>query len=310
MASPLSEGLFHKAIGQSAACLTPPGADAAGLQRGENLVNTALAGSTANNLSASDLRNIDNQTLLNAVDESGWAAQSRIVVDGWVLPEPPGETFKAGRQAKVPVLLGSTANEGHLLFPLNEKLSRADFDLYLNNTFGDLSRQVAAAYAAELAVSPGFAQREIGTDLFMAYGMRDWAAHMQRQDMPTFLYFMEHVPPAFQIYLANEPNLNLPEGPRSAGAYHSGDLVYVFDNLDRFAVDWTEEDRNIAKAMSGYWTQFAKTGNPNRSDLPRWPQYQSSQHQTLRLDALIEPMPGARRQKLDLMQQRFSAISE
>jgi para-nitrobenzyl esterase len=84
----------------------------------------------------------------------------------------------------------------------------------------------------------------------------------------------------------------------------------VFDNLDRFAVDWTEEDRNIAKAMSGYWTQFAKTGNPNRSDLPRWPQYQSSQHQTLRLDALIEPMPGARRQKLDLMQQRFSAISE
>ena len=310
MASPLSEGLFHKAIGQSAACLMPPGADAAGLQRGENLVNTALAGHTAHNLSASDLRNIDNQTLLKAVDESGWAAQSRIVVDGWVLPEPPGEIFKAGRQAKVPVLLGSTANEGHLLFPLNEKLSRADFDLYLNNTFGDLSRQVAAAYAAELAVSPGFAQREIGTDLFMAYGMRDWAAHMQQQDMLTFLYFMEHVPPAFQIYLANEPNLNLPEGPRSAGAYHSGDLVYVFDNLDRFAVEWSEEDRNIAKAMSGYWTQFAKTGNPNRSDLPRWPQYQSSQHQTLRLDALIEPMPGARRKKLDLMQQRFSAISE
>ena len=62
--------------------------------------------------------------------------------------------------------------------------------------------------------------------------------------------------------------MNLADGPRSAGAYHSGDLVYVFNNLERFAVDWTAEDRKIADAMSGYWTEFAKTGNPNRSGLP------------------------------------------
>ena len=68
------------------------------------------------------------------------------------------------------------------------------------------------------------------------------------------------MPPAFQIYLADEPALDLPDGPRSAGAYHSGDLVYVFNNLDRFAVDWTAEDRKIADAMTGYWTEFAKTG--------------------------------------------------
>lgn len=310
MASPLSQGLFHKAIGQSAACLYPPGQDANGEMRGSALINEVFAGQAADTLSANDLRKVDNQTLLNAVDESGWANQSRIVIDGWVLPEPPAQTFNAGRQAKVPVLLGSTANEGHLLFPLNEQLSRADFDAYVSKTFGALSDQITAAYADDLSVSPGLAQREIATDLFMAYGMRDWAGHMRRQDVPTYLYFMEHVPPAFQMYLADEPTLNLADGPRSAGAYHSGDLVYVFNNLERFAVNWTDEDRKIADAMSGYWTEFAKTGNPNRSGLPAWPQYNAQQHQTLRIGTPMEPILGARRHKLDLIQQRFAAQSE
>lgn len=310
MASPLSQGLFHKAIGQSAACLNPPGRDANGERRGRALVDAVFAEQATDTLSAEDLRKIDNQTLLDAVDASGWASQSRIVIDGWVLPESPAQTFSAGRQANVPVLLGSTANEGHLLFPLNEQLSRADFDAYVSNTFGELGNQVTAAYADELATSPGLAQREIATDLFMAYGMRDWAGYMRRQNVSTYLYMMEHVPPAFQIYLADEPTLNLPEGPRSAGAYHSGDLVYVFNNLDRFAVDWTAEDRKIADAMTGYWTEFAKTGNPNRADLPTWPLYDLQQHQTLRIGTPMEPILGARRQKLDLMQRRFATKPE
>ena len=256
------------------------------------------------------MRQIDNQSLLDAVEKSGWAAQSRIVVDGWVLPEPADSIFSAGRQHKIPVLLGSTANEGHLLFPLNEDLSQSGFDAYLSKTFGSLSPALTKAYANELKVSPGFAQREIATDLFMAFGMRSWAGHMQQAQTQTYLYFMEYVPPAFQIYLVNEPDLQLPDGPRSAGAYHSGDLVYVFNNLDRFAVAWSEDDRAMARAMSGYWTQFAKTGDPNRPDLPFWPSYTSDRHQTLRLDKKIETISGARRNKLDLMQQRFAVNTQ
>ena len=310
MASPLSEGLFHKAIGQSAACLYPPGADTDGQARGQGLAKAAvkISGiSSKESITADTLRNIDNRSLLKAVDASGWAAQSRIVVDGWILPKPATDIFNAGRQAKVPVLLGSAANEGHLLFPLNKDLSSADLDAYLTKTFGSLSAEVANAYAQELQISPGLAQREISTDLFMAYGMRDWAGHMHRARVETYLYFMEHVPPAFQIYLASEPNLDLPEGPRSVGAYHSGDLVYVFNNLDLFAIEWSDEDRAMAHAMSGYWTQFAKTGNPNRADLPNWSSYTAAEHQTQRLGTSIETIPGARRQKLDLMQRRFSA---
>ena len=62
--------------------------------------------------------------------------------------------------------------------------------------------------------------------------------------------------------------------------------------------------------MSGYWTQFAKTGNPNRADLPNWPSYTTAQHEALQLDRRIEVITGARREKIDLMQQRFAAHTQ
>ena len=61
---------------------------------------------------------------------------------------------------------------------------------------------------------------------------------------------------AFQIYLADSPELNLPEGPRSAGAYHSGDLAFVFNNVGNFGLDWEAKDYELAKSISKYWTNL------------------------------------------------------
>ena len=196
-----------------------------------------------------------------------------------------------------------------MLFPLNEQLSRADFDAYVSKTFGALSDQITAAYADDLSVSPGLAQREIATDLFMAYGMRDWAGHMRRQDVPTYLYFMEHVPPAFQMYLADEPTLNLADGPRSAGAYHSGDLAYVFNNLERFAVNWTDEDRNYGRDER-VLDRVRQNRQSKSFRFTRVATIRCTTTQTLRIGTPMEPILGARRHKLDLMQQRFAAQSE
>ena len=60
------------------------------------------------------------------------------------------EVFEAREQSKVPVLLGSLANEGLFLFPHNENLSAEEFDDYLRTTFGDGAGRVKLAYAAEL----------------------------------------------------------------------------------------------------------------------------------------------------------------
>ena len=62
------------------------------------------------------------------------------------------------------------------------------------------------------------------------------------------------------------------EMAESMGAYHGAELPYVFDTHD----DWlptSQIDRRLTKTMKNYWTNFAKTANPNGLYLPNWPRF-------------------------------------
>jgi len=107
----------------------------------------------------------------------------------------------------------------------------------------------------------------------MAYGMRRWASYQADSGLDTFFYFMDHVPPAFHIYMPDQPFLELENGPRGGGAYHSGDLAYVFGTLDKVGYDWNDADRRVSEQLVHHWTQFAKTGNPNAMGTSEWPAF-------------------------------------
>ncbi|XOV88125.1 MAG: carboxylesterase/lipase family protein [Pseudomonadota bacterium] len=295
MASKLARGLFHRAIGQSASCVgAAPGRDADGRERGARLAEA---------LAASDLKTLrskDPAEVLEASTTSGWANASRIVIDGWVLTEPQVDTFRRQEQAQVPLLAGSLSDEGVMLFPRNDALTDAELDTYLVRTVGDHAAALKAVYAADHS-SPGAIQHAIATDLFMAFGMRRWAEYSADAGNPTWLYFMDHVPPAFHLYMPEDPVLMLPDGPRSVGAYHSGDLAFVFGNTRRVGVGWTEQDHTLADMMVRYWTNFARSGNPNGEGLPAWPAFTSEQLETFRLNVEPAATRGVRRQALDIM---------
>jgi len=303
MVSPLARGLFHKAIGQSAACVNPQSpSDANGFERGLQLTNTLGSGS---DLSA--MRAAAPEAVLEAANLSGWATQSRIVVDGWVLPQTPDQLFAESRQAKVPLLLGSLANEGHLLFPLNEDLTQDQLEADVAKLAGSqLGTDLIDLYRSQLNVSPGLAQREIRTDLFMAYGMRRWARYQARAAQPTYLYFLDHDTPAFRLYWPEQPDLKLTSGPRSVGAYHSGDLAYVFGNTRKVGMGWQDVDHALSSTMVEYWTNFAKYGDPNSAGLPRWALYDEANHSTMLLGSEPQTVAGIRRAKLDLWDVRFT----
>ncbi len=78
-------------------------------------------------------------------------------------------------------------------------------------------------------------------------------------------------------------------GERLWGAYHSGDLAYVFDNLDLVGLDWDTADYALADTVADYWVNLAATGNPNGPGLPPWPTYDPAADVVQILDAEVRP---------------------
>jgi para-nitrobenzyl esterase len=71
------------------------------------------------------------------------------------------------------------------------------------------------------------------------------------------------------------------------------ELRYAFDHLDQEPWAWTPDDRRLADAMARYWTNFAKTGDPNGDGVPRWPQLApgADQVQVLATEIRSAPIP-------------------
>ena len=143
--------------------------DLNGYERGAALVRAAgLAADAA--VTAADLRALEPKTLLEAARSSGWHNRSRVTIDGFMVPKPPLEVFAEGEHNQVPLLVGSMANEGHLLFPINDALTPSSLDKWLRKRFGPQADELRKLYADELEQSAGLAQREILIDQFMAWG--------------------------------------------------------------------------------------------------------------------------------------------
>ena len=100
------------------------------------------------------------------------------------------------------------------------------------------------------------------------------------------------------------PNANL-------GAFHSAEVDYLFGAPtpppgvpDRYE----DADHALARAMSGAWVQFARSGDPNAANLPRWPRYEKSTDQHMDFGAEIRAASGLYAQSLDVFDRTFAKM--
>lgn len=302
VASPLAAGLFHRAIGQSAGCFTPLETREQAEKRSELLAGElGVAADARGEDAVARLRAAAAEDVLAAAESSGWSAGSKTVVDGWYLPDQPAAIYARGEHHRVPMMVGFMGDESSALFAPGPPLERGELEQQLAKEYGEAAEDLLAAYAAEAEQAPGTVPTLIRSDTIFAWGSRTWVRHASAAGGDAYLYFISHAPPVFRLYLPDRPDLGGEGGPRRLGAYHSGDLAYVFGNTDLVGIHWDDRDHEIAGLLSSYWTNFASNGDPNGEGLPVWPRYEQDSDQALVVDAEVRVQSGLLEHKLDAL---------
>ena len=270
--SPLSKGLFHKAISQSGSAipnisipLKTNDSDISAENFGIKAANYFLGKNGSidefRKLPASKIVEIDDPMLDNAI----MANISGQIVDGYVFPENSLKAFKSGNNHKVPYLLGFNANEGTSLLPLI-------IDKQMFSYFGDFWPVAIWSFIDPAAALMAFTDPsklspppneflnliDVNADAYqtaidlwgeMFFGAPAFHAalnHSKRAD--TYMYYFD-------------VDLNVPSD--YLGATHALELGYLFNEGGLFGIEKTitDSDRKIARKMREDWIEFAKTGS-------------------------------------------------
>lgn len=291
MASPMAQGLFQKAIGESGAALGRGPLPYETLAERE--VKDAQWVSGLQVTSLAQLRALPTQTILDAAKKPG--AGFPPDVDGKVLTEPVPDTYAAGKQAHVPLLAGWNADEGS--FFAMRGMTAEQWKAMAENLFKDRAAEFLKLYPGDTDAEALRSAIDYGSDAFIAFGTWSWLeAHRKTGDSPVYRYHFE---------LAATPSKYHP----GTFAFHSDDIEYVFGTLDtRPGWNIRPEDRKLSDEMMTYWTNFAKTGNPNGSGVPEWPRYSADGDPLIHLDATITSGPDKLRSRYLFLQQGMPAF--
>lgn len=127
------------------------------------------------------------------------------------------------------------------------------------------------------------------SDSFLAFETWRWInAQAQTGDVPVYRYHFELPPPPSKTH------------PGSY-VFHGDDVNYVFGTLDtRPGTVWRPEDRELSNEIMDYWTNFARSGNPNGVGLPDWPRFDQA-HEVLHLDHPVTAAPDTTQERYEFL---------
>ncbi|MCL6683177.1 carboxylesterase/lipase family protein [Sphingomonas alba] len=283
MQSPPAQGLFHKAIAQSAYMITMPDLkrDTFGQPSGESVGTYVQQHLGASGIAA--MRAMEPKALLEAaakLNYSPWAS-----VDGKILPDQTVNTFDQKKQSRIPMLAGFNQGEIRSLTILlpTAPATAADYEKEIRARYGDLADAFLKLYPAT-----DYRESMLAATRDSLYGwtaerlVRDQAALGQR----AYLYLFDHGYPAM-----DKAGLH---------AFHASELPYMFGTFDKLGPNWpkipaTATEQSMSEAMLDYWASFAATGKPTAKNQPAWPAYgatRSFMHFASTPQPASELMPG------------------
>jgi para-nitrobenzyl esterase len=184
------------------------------------------------------------------------------------------------------LLVGWNADEGSY-FAAHIKLDSPSYVERIRTQFKDQAERVLQFYPPGSTVEEQRASfAALVGDQIIAFGGWAWSKRTAMSGKsPVFRYYFTRRPPG-----APELSINPIAAP---GVYHFAEIYYVFNNLNVMKDwPWSPEDRRLADAVSSYWTNFAKTGDPNGLGLPHWETFKPGREgQVIQLGETIKMQP-------------------
>ncbi len=284
IATPLTEGLFHKAIMQSGGCDS-----SRSLEAGYKSAREAASKLGCDPDDLDCLRDLPAEKVLFEGTKRMTEQDAKPHHDGYLLTDTPINMIRSGNYNHVPFMAGYNRDEAAAIwrylpeywFTRPAKYKSELVDMGFDES--DADRLVELYPLGEFNNKPARAYgRMFGTDT--AFGCPSYQALSATARQQEGIYFYRF---DFQGFTFSG----------LAGAAHGMEIPFVFNSMDRAPTNLLYNRRNIKKArelsgiIQGYWLNFAKTGNPNGPGLPAWPQFKTDSQtvQVLDLDTRSEP---------------------
>lgn len=211
------------------------------------------------------LRSLPVEEIVDGGQESDGAIPiySGPVIDGKLVVEAAQHAYEAGRQAAVSLMIGSNSAE------VSAGFVNADSKEALLNLFGNLKAAAKVVYDPDGNTAFEKMLTLVNTDKVWAEPARFTARAFTRKGSQVYVYLFSYVSPSAQQWMRY-------------GAGHASEIPYVFNSVRTVNND---KDKGVALLMNTYWTNFAKTGNPNSEAVPHWPVYDPQKNELLEIQS-------------------------